>query len=33
MCIECGCNSVGSETGVTDVTMTDSTMQMNNGEM
>lgn len=33
MCIECGCQSVGSETGVTDVTVIDVTQQLNNGEM
>jgi hypothetical protein len=31
MCIECGCNSVGSETGVVPVSIEDKTSQGNAG--
>lgn len=31
MCVECGCNMVGSETGIKSVSMTDMTSQGNAG--
>ena len=31
MCIECGCESVGSQTGVTQVTIVDSSRDGNSG--